>query len=306
MGDRPATWESGPQDPDTRDSGPQAPAVRRRGGDDLGVPDRGVPDRGVWTIRHFASIDSTNRWLFDEARAGAPHGLVAVADHQAAGRGRRGRTWEAAPGTSLLASVLLRPTLPADRLQVLTMAAGVALAEAVEATFAVVGALKWPNDLVVGDRKLAGLLAEADLGGDGSVRAVVVGVGCNVTQPSFPSDLAATATSCAIEAGAAADGFGGDGARARDRLLDAFLGRLAHHVGALGEVPDAYRARLSTIGRSVRVDLGNRVVEGIARDVDVSGRLLVDPPIGAPLVVSVGDVVHLRALPTPGEVPGPT
>ncbi len=120
-----------------------------------------------FAVRRFASIDSTNRWVLDEARAGAPEGLVAVADHQAAGRGRRGRTWEAAPGSSLLVSVLLRPgawrpALGPDRVHLLTMAAGLALADAVGLVAGIEAGLKWPNDLVVGDRKLAGLLAEAE------------------------------------------------------------------------------------------------------------------------------------------------
>jgi aminoglycoside phosphotransferase (APT) family kinase protein len=83
-----------------------------------------------WDVRRFERIDSTNRFVLDEARAGAPHGLVAVADHQTAGRGRLGRSWEAAPGSSLLVSVLLRPDLPASRLFLLTLATGLALADA--------------------------------------------------------------------------------------------------------------------------------------------------------------------------------
>ncbi len=263
-----------------------------------GSPTGSLPPDG-WTVRRFASIDSTNRWLLDEARGGASAGLVAVADHQDAGRGRRGRTWEDEPGASLLVSVLLRPVdLPVERIHVLTMAAGVAIAEAVEATTGVVARLKWPNDLVVSDRKLAGLLAEVDLGATGArgiAPAVVVGIGCNVAQQSFPADLADTATSCAIETAR-----GGQVAPAtRDALLDAFLDRLGRHLGALADVPRAYRDRLATLGCAVRVDLGDSVLEGVARDIDEAGRLIVDPADGAPaFTVSVGDVVHVRPLPS--------
>jgi biotin-[acetyl-CoA-carboxylase] ligase BirA-like protein len=161
--------------------------------------------RPPWRVERFASIDSTNKYVHDEARAGAPAGLVAVAEHQRAGRGRLGRTWEAAPGSSLLVSVLLRPEIAADHLGLLTMAAGVALAQAVEAVAGVQAGLKWPNDLVVGDRKLAGLLAEADLGAAGVVRAVVIGAGCIVTAVAVPAELAGQATACELEAGGPVD-----------------------------------------------------------------------------------------------------
>ncbi len=243
-----------------------------------------------WTVRRFATIDSTNRWLLDEARAGAPAGLVAVADHQDAGRGRRGRTWEDEPGSSLLVSALVRPALPAERMHVVTMAAGVAIAEAVEQVAGVVAGLKWPNDLVVDDRKLAGLLTEVDLGSGGAPPAIVVGIGCNVTQTTFPEELTGTATSCAIEAARSA----GDPAITRDALLDAFLERFRQRLGALGAVPDAYRARLATLHRRVRVDLGDRVLEGVATGVDDAGRLLLRVGDDEPVAVAVGDVVHLR------------
>ncbi len=253
-------------------------------------------------VRRFASIDSTNRYLLDEARAGAPEGVVAVADHQEAGRGRLGRTWSAPAGSSLLVSVLLRPAVPVERLMLVTMAAGLALAEAVEQVAGIAVALKWPNDLVVGDRKLAGLLAEADLGTPASGLAVVVGAGCNVQWPSpgapgFPPELVGTATACNLEAGHPVD---------RDALLDAYLARLAlrYHGFTGSEGPDGlradYRARLSTLGRRVRVELagGRAPVVGLATGVDDSGRLVVEPEAGGGVLeLAAGDVVHLRPEP---------
>jgi BirA family biotin operon repressor/biotin-[acetyl-CoA-carboxylase] ligase len=238
-----------------------------------------------WEIRRFASIDSTNRYLLDEARAGTRDGVVAVADHQSAGRGRLGRTWEAAPGSALLVSVLLRPALAPDHLHLVTMAAGIALVDAVQGVAGVTAGLKWPNDLVVGDRKLAGLLAEADLGG-GSVRAVVVGAGCNLSAAAIPPELTGLATACELEAGRPVE---------RDALLDALLDDLATRLADLAAVPDAYRDRSATLGRRVRVDLGGgRVAEGDAVDVGPTGALVVRDDDGAELTVSVGDVVHLR------------
>ncbi len=237
-----------------------------------------------WTVERFRSVDSTNRWLLDAARAGATEGLVAVADHQDAGRGRRGRTWQSAPGESLLVSVLLRPGLAVDRVHVLTMAASLALAEAVERVAGLQAALKWPNDLVVGDRKLAGLLAEADVTA-GAVRALVIGAGCNLAQRELPADIADLATSCAIEVGRAPD---------RDEVLDTFLDRLGGHLDALADVVGTYRERLSTLGRDVRVELEAGTLEGRAVDLDDDGRLVVEIPGRGPVVVSAGDVVHLR------------
>jgi BirA family transcriptional regulator, biotin operon repressor / biotin---[acetyl-CoA-carboxylase] ligase len=255
-----------------------------------------------YEVRRFASIDSTNRYLLDEARAGAPEGLVAVADHQDAGRGRQGRVWTAPPGSSLLVSVLLRPAVAPDRLMLVTMAAGVALAEAVEHVAGFRVALKWPNDLVVGDRKLAGLLAEADVpAGAPRPAAVVVGAGCNVQWDAFPPELASTATACNLEAGRPIE---------RDDVLSAFLDRLDARYAGLDAVPGVYRARLGTLGRRIRVELGagagRRTLLGVAAGVDDSGRLLVDTDGGERHELTAGDVFHLRPARPGGEAPGVT
>lgn len=264
------------------------PAATRRA-----RPTGGSGTGAGWEIRHFPSIDSTNRYLLDEARAGAPDGLVAVADHQRAGRGRLGRTWEAAPGSSLLVSVLLRPALAPEQLGRCATAAGLALAEAVEEVAGIAPGLKWPNDLVLRDRKLAGLLAEADLGG-GAVRAVVVGAGCNLDRAAVPPHLADVATSVEAEAGRTVD---------RDAVLGAFLDALDRHLADPDGLVAAARARSATLGRRVRVDLGGgRVLEGLARDLTDTGALVLrcdgqDVRDGRDVVVSVGDVVHLRPAP---------
>src|ERR1051325_2188638 len=109
-----------------------------------------------WDVRPFTELDSTNRWLLDEARRGAPEGVVAVADHQTAGRGRLGRTWEAPAGASLLTSILLRPALPLERRHLVTTAVALAGAAAISEAGPL---LKWPNDLLIGNRKVAGVLA---------------------------------------------------------------------------------------------------------------------------------------------------
>jgi BirA family biotin operon repressor/biotin-[acetyl-CoA-carboxylase] ligase len=230
-------------------------------------------------VRWFDSLDSTNRYVLDEARRGASEGLVAVADFQTAGRGRRGRGWVAPPGASLLASVLLRPALAPERTPLVSMACGVAMAEAVTRVAGFTPGLKWPNDLVVDDRKLAGILAERD--GD----AVVVGVGVNVEWHEFPPEIAETATACNLEAGHAVD---------RHALLDAFLAEFDARYADLDAVTAEYRSRLDTLGRRVRVERSADALVGRAAGVGGAGQLLVEDDQGDVVEVRVGDVVHLR------------
>ncbi|HUF84951.1 MAG TPA: biotin--[acetyl-CoA-carboxylase] ligase [Acidimicrobiia bacterium] len=230
-------------------------------------------------VRRFDSLDSTNRYLLDEARAGAPEGLVAVADYQTAGRGRRGRSWVAPPGVSLLVSVLVRPSLAPDRGQLVSIAAGMAMADAVERVAGFAPALKWPNDLLVEDKKLAGLLAEAD--GD----AVVVGIGVNVEWHDFPPEVAETATACNLVAGRPVE---------RDQVLEVFLEQFATRYEDLDHVLAEYRARLATLGRRVRVETATGALTGTAADVGEAGELLVDQDGGGRVAVHAGDVVHLR------------
>jgi BirA family biotin operon repressor/biotin-[acetyl-CoA-carboxylase] ligase len=215
-------------------------------------------------VRWFSEIDSTNRLAADLARNGAPDGLVVGADHQTAGRGRRGRTWESRPGASLLVSVVLRPVPP-----LVTLVAGLAAADACEAAAGVPVRLKWPNDVLSASAvtgrgrpggKLGGILSE--LVGD----AAVVGLGLNLGW---------------APPGAACLGPDVD----RSALLDAWLAGL----DGPGDVLARYRVRCDTLGRRVRVELPGETVEGVADDVDEEGRLVVD---GRP--IAAGDVVHLQ------------
>ncbi|MFP5375438.1 MAG: biotin--[acetyl-CoA-carboxylase] ligase [Acidimicrobiia bacterium] len=232
-------------------------------------------------MRRLAEVGSTNRVALDLARSGAPEGVVVVASYQTAGRGRRGRAWEAAPGSSLLASVLLRPGLGADRLHLAVAAVALAAADACAAVAGFRPAVKWPNDLVVGDRKLAGVLAEA------TGEAVVVGVGLNV---SAGGPWPAGAVAAEEVAGRPV---------AVDALLDALLPALAARLGRWEAVASDYRRACATLGRAVRVETADGCLDGTAADVSDDGHLLVD--VGACVrTVAAGDVVHLRPAPAPG------
>ena len=222
-------------------------------------------------VRFVDSIDSTNRSLLEEARGGAPEGIVLVAGFQTAGRGRLGRSWVAPAGSALLVSVLLRPSLPPERLHLVTMAAGVAARRACRD----VPTLKWPNDLLVGSRKLAGILAEAAGG------AVVVGMGLNVVRPP---DVPAELDGVAVWLDEVVPGV------SRDGVLSAWLAAYDAELADLSGLPSRYRVACGTLGQRVRVEQAGGVLEGVAVDVDDGGRLVLDTGD----VVAVGDVVHVR------------
>jgi BirA family biotin operon repressor/biotin-[acetyl-CoA-carboxylase] ligase len=274
-------------------------------------------------VRWFEALDSTNRYLLNEARRGAAEGLVVVADHQSAGRGRLGRRWEAPRAANLLVSVLLRPRLPIAARHLASAVVALAAADACVALSGVAVDVKWPNDLLVGDRKLAGVLAEADVG-PGDRSPIVVGLGINVAWPPRPSshqtvpddahpvgdetsplgrvasDLANSATSLLRESGRSVD---------RARLLERLLVGLEPRVAALDSPPGRkaqaadLQDRCSTIGARVRVDTESAGFVGTAVAVTAEGHLVVDVDHEGPRTVVVGDVIHLRMAPEQGRGP---
>jgi BirA family biotin operon repressor/biotin-[acetyl-CoA-carboxylase] ligase len=268
-----------------------------------------MPEPRFTDVRRFTSIDSTNRYLLDEARAGAPEGVVAVADHQTAGRGRLGRTWEAPAGANLLLSVLLRPELEPAQRHLATTAVALAAVDAIDASGSVevpgdgvgggpvVIGIKWPNDLVAPDgRKVAGVLAEADLAPDRTMgpAPVVVGIGINVNWPAvdgdLPPELRGTAASLRELAGAELD---------REALLAALLEALGPRAAALdtaagrSALAGDLRARCTTLGTTVQVTVPDGSFVGTAAAVTVDGHLVVDVD-GTRRVVVAGDVMHVR------------
>jgi BirA family biotin operon repressor/biotin-[acetyl-CoA-carboxylase] ligase len=226
-------------------------------------------------VRFVPVVDSTNRMVVELARAGEPEGLVVATDLQTAGRGRLDRTWEAEAGAGLLVSVLLRPgDLAASRWYLVTAASALAACDAFKEVAGVTAEIKWPNDLVVEDGKVAGILAESAEG------AVVVGMGVNVHS-------APTGAGCLDEAAG----------RRIDRtpLMVAWLNALHRLLGDWVGVTNRYRSECATVGRDVVVEqIGGTRLSGRAEGIDDQGRLLVRGPDGTLYPLSVGDVTHLR------------
>ena len=226
-----------------------------------------------WRVEVVSQAPSTQALV--RARAGEDAGLVVVAEEQTHGRGRLDRSWSSPVRAGLTFSVLLRPDLPVERWGWVPLLAGLAVAEAVREQAELDAVLKWPNDVLVGGKKVAGLLAEV---ASGTRSAVVLGIGLNVTTRA--DELPHEGASSLLLAGASSTD--------RTTLLKAVL-RSLH--GVLGDRPYAsYRGRCSTLGREVRLELpGGGSVEGIAEGVDDEGRLVV-----AGRAYAAGDVVHLR------------
>jgi BirA family biotin operon repressor/biotin-[acetyl-CoA-carboxylase] ligase len=224
---------------------------------------------------------STNDDAFEAARKDAPHGAVFVADTQRSGRGRRGSTWTSPPGQNLTFSLLLRPGLPAERISAIALVAGLAVRAAAAARVPDSVAIKWPNDVLASDKKLAGILVESRIVG-AEVEAVVVGIGINVSMTVLPPEIAAIATSLALL---------GDTAPNREALLAEVL------VGFETRFDAFARAGLSPLLPELRqhdallgkkLSIGDVVGEGAGIGAD--GGLLVRDAAGIVHEVSSGTV----------------
>lgn len=237
------------------------------------------------TLTYLAEVDSTQNVARQAALAGAPEGLVVVADRQSAGRGRLGRDWWSPAEGGLYVSLLLRPRLTPERLAWVTMAVALGAAEGVEAVCGVQPELKWPNDLTWQGRKLAGVLAEAGLV-DGQVEYVIAGLGLNV-QVDFGQrpELARQAVSLHEITGGPVD---------RSALLAALLAAIEIHYLAIqrGVSPlPRWAARLATLGQAVDVvQPDGTTLTGLAEAVLEDGRLLLRLPDGSSLPLSAADV----------------
>ena len=266
----------------------------RRGYRLVTAPDKLLPEeilQGLGTDRfrgpiyHFDTETSTN----DTARAlgfrGAPEGTLVVAEAQSAGRGRLGRTWFSPPGVGIYASLLLRPPLPPTDLPQITLTAAVAVVRALNRETGVSAGIKWPNDLIVGEKKAGGILTEMETESD-QIRYVVVGLGLNVNNPDIPPELANTATSLLQETGsffprvpilrAWLEEF--------EDLYQQFLDR------EFPNILEEWKQHTVTLGRWVTVRQGLKEMRGLALEVAPDGALLLKTAAGEVLRVTSGEI----------------
>lgn len=230
------------------------------------------------THRHYRLTDSTNLRAKELAMAGAPGGLVVTASEQTSGRGRQGRSWFARPGSALLYSALLRPL---GERPLLPLAVPLAVCDAAESLASLTCKVKWPNDVWVGTRKLAGILVEGRPEADGGGWAVIgVGLNLSIAPDEFPPELREIATSLRAED----DGARADVAQARAALDQALETRLGQ---ADSQVLSDFRARDALVGRDLRWQGGSGTAAGIGD----SGHLLVETADG-PIELGAGEV-HL-------------
>jgi BirA family transcriptional regulator, biotin operon repressor / biotin---[acetyl-CoA-carboxylase] ligase len=254
-------------------------------------------------IELFDCLPSTNREAVQLAQADVEHGTVVVAESQTAGRGRLSRTWFSPPGINLYCSIILRTARPPERLTEwlswLPLVSALAAAEAIEQVSPIRVSVKWPNDLLISERKVGGILCESGTGAR-SDPFQIIGIGINVNggQDDWPADLRDSATSIRQERKILVD---------RNRLLAQLLLELEHCLDELAvqgtsRLALAYHQRCSTIGITVRATLaGGEVIVGLAEGIGQDGSLRIRPQTAHPLsdapaivTLRVADIIHLR------------
>ena len=233
-------------------------------------------------VLRYESLPSTNTELARMASEGAAEGVAVLADEQTAGRGRLQRAWSSPKGAGLYLSILLRPRIPVDRWPLITFMAALAVGDALQEATGLRTDIKWPNDLLSGERKICGILSEAIETPAG--RAVIVGIGINLTQSAFPE-----ATSVAEATGVKPD---------REAILAALLSALTRWYSLLNErekIVAAWSSRSSyATGRLVQVNNGDELWRGTTCGVEPDGALRLRTVSGEIKVLRAGDVQSLR------------
>jgi BirA family transcriptional regulator, biotin operon repressor / biotin---[acetyl-CoA-carboxylase] ligase len=238
-------------------------------------------------IERRERVASTNDEAGLLARAGAPHGTVVLAEEQTAGRGRYGRSWLSPPGENLYLSVVLRPEIGTERAPPITLAAGLGVVDAVNRA-GVRASLKWPNDVLVGSKKLAGVLTEMNSRGH-ELEHVILGIGVNVNARALPPQIAPIATSLRLELGREVDreAFLETLLPAVERWLDALF------AGGVSALADAWKEYAELAGSRVRASAEDGPVEGEPVGLDDDGALLVEDDAGRRHRVVSGEVVRI-------------
>lgn len=248
----------------------------------------------VREIMMFDRVDSTNRIALEMASQGLPGGIVILAEAQEKGKGRLGREWFSPEGMNLYFSLLLRPYQPARDFPLYSLATSVALIEAIQRTTGLAVQIKWPNDVVLEDKKLAGILLESEVRGEQSPPLVVgVGVNVNIGLTDFPPELQRSATSLRIALGRPVD---------RADLLIELFNQLVEQYRLVDDkalLIQAVRQHCQTLGRRVRVQTARQEFEGWAEDLQEDGALLIRMGDGNQRRILVGDVTHLREVKDP-------
>lgn len=241
-------------------------------------------------ILRFDTIGSTNTEAANQARQGAAEGVCIIAGQQTEGRGRHGRVWVSAPDSGLYFSIVLRPSIDPGRIPLITLMAGVSVHDAL-CEFGLKPDIKWVNDILIGDRKIAGILAETvetPLG-----LAVIVGIGVNLTSSSFPDNIAETATSVEAETGQRISPE--VLAEALTRYLSYFYEMLASGDEATGIIYQWQQRSSYFAGKNVRVLLEGSTIEGTTDGLEENGALRVKTADGSVTIVQAGDVERLRS-----------
>ncbi len=227
----------------------------------------------------FDTTDSTNLQAKKAAELGEPEGTIVVADEQTAGRGRRGRDWDSVHGTGIYMSILLRPQTDPDKVSCLTLLAALAVSDVLREDCGVQVQIKWPNDIVIGGKKLCGILTEMS-SEEGYINRVVVGIGINANMESFPEELQSKATSVFLETGQKIDRAGLTAAVA-ERFGGYYLTYMKNR--SFREFLEPYNDRLVNRDKEVKIYYGmiesakpEEIETGIARGIDENGALLVE------------------------------
>ncbi len=243
---------------------------------------------------HFHSLPSTNIEAASRAVEGAPEGLCIVASEQTAGRGRLERQWVSPKGAGLYCSIILRPQFDLSLWPLLTLMAAVAVHEALLEAYDVETDIKWPNDVLVNDRKLCGILAETVDTPSG--RAVILGIGVNLKQNSFPAELEGVATSVEAATGRNAD---------LELIIEPLFGSIVRYyqmlqtLGGSDEIVREWSARSSYArGKRIRLVNGDEIFDGTTRGLESDGGLRIETATGEIKIFRAGDVTAVRTMPS--------
>lgn len=270
-------------------------AVRNRGYRLVSIPDILTQEsclsriRGKWAGKYleaYEEIDTTNRRARELGEEGAPSGAVVVAESQTAGKGRRGRSWVTPKGETLAFSIMLRPKLPPERVSMLTLAAAMAVNSAIEELTGLAAQIKWPNDIVLGNKKVCGILTEISTELE-MVRYVVVGIGINVNSSVFPEEISEKASSLFLETGCKWN---------RSELLGLVLRQFEHYFEQLEKdkslcsLRPEYEACLVSKGREVFLEENNTVRQAKCLGISDRGGLIVSCKDGSTEEIISGEV----------------